>query len=60
MYKLLSKWGLNTMLLNLEELRADNFDCRTYKSVGQGMSGWFSAKPIFDMIAKDANEGYLA
>jgi hypothetical protein len=56
MYKLLSKWGLNTMLLNLEELRADNFDCRTYKSVGQGMSGWFSAKPIFDMIAKDTNE----
>ncbi|KAE9373201.1 class II aldolase/adducin domain protein [Stipitochalara longipes BDJ] len=32
----------------------------TYKSVGEPTSGWFSAKPIFDLIARDTNEDYLA
>ncbi|PMD37948.1 arad-like aldolase/epimerase [Hyaloscypha variabilis F] len=39
---------------------ADSIDYKTYKSVGEPTSGWFSAKPIFDLIAKDTNEDYLA
>jgi hypothetical protein len=33
---------------------------RSYLSLGQPMSGWFSAKPLFDNIARDLNEEYLA
>jgi len=32
----------------------------SYLSLGQPMSGWFSAKPLFDKIAEDTNEAYLA
>lgn len=31
----------------------------TYKSVGTPMAGWFSAKPQFDLIAKETGEEYL-
>lgn len=31
----------------------------TYQSVGKPYSGWFAAKPLFDMIAKETNEDYL-
>lgn len=35
-------------------------DChRSYKSVGQAMSGYFSARPIFDALAVECNEEYL-
>jgi len=32
----------------------------SYLNVGQPMSGYFSAKPLFDCIAEDTNEAYLA
>jgi len=32
----------------------------SFESVGTPMAGWFSAKPIFDIVAKDTNEDYLA
>lgn len=31
----------------------------TYKSVGTPVAGWFSAKPLFDVIAKETKEEYL-
>ena len=31
----------------------------TYQTVGRPYSGWFSAKPLFDNIAKETNEDYL-
>lgn len=31
----------------------------TYHTVGKPMSGWFSAKPMFDSIARETNEDYL-
>lgn len=31
----------------------------TYLTVGRPYSGWFSAKPLFDSIAKETNENYL-
>lgn len=31
----------------------------TYKSVGTPLAGWFSAKPLFDVIARETNEEYL-
>jgi len=37
-----------------------NLRSRTYLSLGKPLSGWFSAKPIFDKIAVDTNESYLA
>ena len=33
---------------------------RTYKSLGLPLSGWFSAKPLFDEIAEQTHEAYLA
>jgi len=33
---------------------------RTYEEIGQPLGGWFSAKPLFDIGAKDTNEDYLA
>ena len=32
----------------------------SYLSLGQPMSGWFSAKPLFDKIAEETHEAYLA
>lgn len=34
--------------------------CRTYKSVGLPLSGWFSAKPLFDEVAEQTHEAFLA
>ncbi|KAF2675187.1 arad-like aldolase/epimerase [Microthyrium microscopicum] len=31
----------------------------TYKSVGTPLAGWFSAKPLFDVIALETKEDYL-
>lgn len=31
----------------------------TYKTVGTPMAGWFSAKPLFDVIHKETNGEYL-
>lgn len=31
----------------------------TYKSVGTPRAGWFAAKPMFDVMAKEAGPGYL-
>jgi ribulose-5-phosphate 4-epimerase/fuculose-1-phosphate aldolase len=31
----------------------------TYKSVGTPLAGWFSAKPLFDVIDKETNKDYL-
>jgi len=31
----------------------------TYKSVGTPLAGWFSAKPLFDIIAMETKEDYL-
>ncbi|KAK5133628.1 hypothetical protein LTR08_007576 [Meristemomyces frigidus] len=32
----------------------------TYKSLGLPLSGWFSAKPMFDEVAQQTQESYLA
>lgn len=32
---------------------------RTYQTIGTSRSGWFSAKPLFDVIAKETREDYL-
>jgi hypothetical protein len=45
------------------DLRAVELTLRyysSYESLGQEMSGWFSAKPIFDCIAEETKEAYLA
>lgn len=31
----------------------------TYKTVGTPLAGWFSAKPLFDVIHKETNGDYL-
>ena len=31
----------------------------TYKTVGSARAGWFSAKPLFDVIHKETNGDYL-
>lgn len=31
----------------------------TYKSIGTPQAGYFSAKPLFDVIAKETGEDYL-
>ena len=31
----------------------------TYNALGTPKAGWFSAKPLFDVIAKETNEDYL-
>lgn len=31
----------------------------TYKTIGTPMAGWFSAKPIFDIIEKEGSAEYL-
>ena len=43
-----------------ETVKIDEEDARfTYKTVGTPMAGWFSAKPLFDVIAKETGEDYL-
>ena len=31
----------------------------TYKTIGTPVAGWFSAKPLFDLIKKECNAEYL-
>ena len=31
----------------------------TYKTIGTPQAGWFSCKPLFDVIAKECEEDYL-
>lgn len=31
----------------------------TYRTVGTAQGGWFSAKPLFDVIHKETNGDYL-
>lgn len=31
----------------------------TYKTIGSELAGWFSAKPTFDVLAKETGEEYL-
>jgi len=31
----------------------------TYKTVGSHRAGWFSAKPMFDVVHKETNGDYL-
>ncbi|KAK4539696.1 hypothetical protein LTR36_010459 [Oleoguttula mirabilis] len=38
----------------------DEDAAETYKSLGVPISGWFSAKPMFDQIAQQTQEAYLA
>jgi len=41
-------------------IKIDDEDAKmTYKAVGSSMAGWFSAKPLFDMIHKETNGDYL-
>jgi len=43
-----------------ETVKIDEEDASfTYKTVGTPMAGWFSAKPLFDVIAKETGEDYL-
>jgi len=45
--------GIETVKINEEDAAF------TYKSVGTPRSGWFSAKPAFDVMAKEAGDEYL-
>lgn len=38
---------------------ADEDAAFTYKSVGSPLAGWFSAKPLFDVIHKETGGDYL-
>ncbi|MCJ1313884.1 hypothetical protein MMC25_007564 [Agyrium rufum] len=38
----------------------DGEAAETYKTVGRPMSGWFAAQPMFDAIARETHEDYLA
>lgn len=40
------------------KIGAEEADC-TYRSVGSPTAGWFSAKPLFDVIHKETNGDYL-
>lgn len=43
-----------------ETVKIDNEDAGyTYKTVGSAGAGWFSAKPLFDVIHKETNGEYL-
>lgn len=43
-----------------ETVKIDEEDAAfTYKSVGTPLAGWFSAKPAFDVMAKECNDEYL-
>jgi hypothetical protein len=38
---------------------ADEDAAFTYKTVGSPLAGWFSAKPLFDVIHKETGGDYL-
>lgn len=43
-----------------ETVKVDDEDARfTYKTVGTPLAGWFSAKPLFDVIHKETGGEYL-
>jgi len=43
-----------------ETVKIDEEDAQfTYKSVGTPRAGWFSAKPMFDVMAKECHDEYL-
>ncbi len=43
-----------------ETVKIDEEDARfTYKTVGSPRAGWFSAKPAFDVMARECGEEYL-
>jgi len=45
---------------NKETIKIDSSDAEyTYKSVGTPFAGWFSAKPLFDVVHKESNGDYL-
>lgn len=44
----------------IETLKIEDEDAAfTYKSVGTPRAGWFSAKPAFDVMIKEAGDEYL-
>lgn len=47
--------GTGTKTIKIEEEDAKY----TYKAVGSPMAGWFSGKPLFDVIHKETNGEYL-
>lgn len=43
-----------------ETVKIDEADAAfTYKTVGTPLAGWFSAKPLFDVIHEESNGKYL-
>lgn len=43
-----------------ETVKIDDEDAAfTYKTVGTPMAGWFSAKPMFDVIERECGEDYM-
>ena len=43
-----------------ETVKIDDEDAEyTYQYIGTPMAGWFSAKPMFDLIEKECNGDYL-
>lgn len=43
-----------------QTVKIDDADAAfTYKTVGTPLAGWFSAKPLFDVIHKETNGDYL-
>jgi ribulose-5-phosphate 4-epimerase/fuculose-1-phosphate aldolase len=43
-----------------QTIKIDDDDAAcTYKTVGTPLAGWFSAKPMFDVIHEDTNGDYL-
>jgi ribulose-5-phosphate 4-epimerase/fuculose-1-phosphate aldolase len=43
-----------------QTVKIDDADAAfTYKTVGTPLAGWFSAKPLFDVIHKESNGDYL-
>lgn len=44
-----------------ETVKVDDEDAGfTYKSVGSPLAGWFSAKPMLDVIYQETNGKYLS
>ena len=43
-----------------ETVKIDDEDAAyTYKTIGVPLAGWFSGKPMFDLIEKECNGEYL-
>jgi hypothetical protein len=50
----------STYFLRFQYAIHTDFHFSTYSNLGQPLSGWFSAKPLFDRVAEETKEGYLA